>query len=43
MTQFTRILLWVLLAALAAAVAYLGFRSYFSPELLFHFSNAFSC
>lgn len=43
MTQFTRILLWVMLAALAAVVAYLGFRGYFSPELLFNFSNAFAC
>ena len=43
MTQPTRILLWVMLAALAAAVAYLGFWGYFSPEFLFNFSNAFSC
>jgi len=43
MTQSTRILLWVMLAALAAVLAYLGFRSHFSPELLFNFSNAFSC
>ena len=43
MTQSTRILLWVLLAVLAAAVTYLGFRGYFSPELLFQFSNTFSC
>ena len=43
MTQSTRILLWVMLAVLAAVVAYLGFRGYFSPELLFNFSNAFSC
>jgi hypothetical protein len=43
MTQWTRILLWSLLAALAAAVAYLGFRGYLSPELLFNFSNHFIC
>jgi len=43
MTQWTRILLWVVLAVLAAAVAYFGFRGYFSPELLFNFSNAFTC
>jgi hypothetical protein len=43
MTQSTRIVLWAMLAVLAAAVAYLGFRGYFSPELLFNFSNAFSC
>jgi hypothetical protein len=43
MTQSTRLLLWAMLAVLAAVVAYLGFRGYFSPELLFSFSNAFSC
>lgn len=43
MTQSTRLLLWALLAVLAAVVAYLGFRGYFSPEFLFNFSNAFSC
>ena len=43
MTQWTRILLWVMLAALAAAVAYFGFRSYLSPEFLFNFSNTFTC
>jgi len=43
MTQTTRLLLWALLAMLAAVVTYLGFRGYFSPELLFNFSNAFSC
>lgn len=43
MTQSTRLLLWALLAVLAAVVAYLGFRAYFSPEFLFNFSNAFSC
>lgn len=42
-TQSTRILLWVMLALLAAAVAYAGFRGYFSPELLFNFSSAFTC
>lgn len=43
MTESRRILVWLLLAALAALVTYLGFRGYFSPELLFSFSNAFSC
>ena len=43
MTQSTRLLLWAMLAVLAAVVAYLGFQGYFSPELLFNFSNAFSC
>lgn len=43
MTQARRILLWLMLAALAAWVAYVAFRGYFSPEMLFNFSNAFSC
>lgn len=43
MTQSTRLLLWAALAVLAAFVAYVGFRGYFSPDLLFSFSNAFSC
>jgi hypothetical protein len=43
MTQARRILLTLMLVVLAALIAYLGFRGYFSPELLFNFSNAFSC
>ena len=43
MSQAKRIALWVMLAALAAWVTYLGFRGYLSPELLFNFSNIFSC
>jgi hypothetical protein len=43
MTQARRILLSLMLVALAALIAYLGFRGYFSPELLFDFSNAFFC
>ena len=43
MSQGRRILLWMMLAVLAALVAYFAFRGYFSPELLFNFSNAFSC
>jgi len=43
MTQGRSILLWLMLAVLAALVAYFAFRGYFSPELLFSFSNAFSC
>jgi hypothetical protein len=27
----------------AALLAYVGFRAYFSPEFLFHFSNSFYC
>jgi len=43
MTQSTRLLLWAMLAVLAAVLAYLGFRGYFSPEFLFNLSNAFTC
>lgn len=43
MTQGRRFLLWLMLAALAALVAYFAFRGYFSPDLLLNFSNAFSC
>lgn len=43
MTQGRRIVLWLMLAVLAALVAYFAFRGYVSPELLFNFSNAFSC
>ena len=43
MTQAKRILLWLMLAALAALVAYFGLRGYLSPELLFNFSNSFTC
>lgn len=43
MTQGRRVLLWLMLAVLAALVAYVAFRGYFSPELLLNFSGAFSC
>ena len=43
MTQTRMILVWMLLAALAAIVSYLGFRGYLSPELLINFSNSFYC
>lgn len=42
-TQPRRVLLWLMLAVLAALLAYFGFQGYFSPELLFNFSNSFSC
>lgn len=43
MTQAKRILLWLMLAALVALVAYLGIRAYLSPELLLNFSSSFTC
>jgi uncharacterized membrane protein len=43
MTQGKRLLLWLILATLAALVTYLAFRGYFSTELLLNFSNTFSC
>jgi hypothetical protein len=43
MTQAKRVMLWVMLAVLAALLAYGAFRGYFSPELLLNFSNVFTC
>jgi cytochrome c oxidase subunit IV len=38
-----RLLIWIVLSAVAALVAYFGFRGYLNPELLFHFANALYC
>ena len=43
MTQSRRILVWAMLAALAALVTYFTFRGYLSAELLFNFGNSFYC
>lgn len=43
MTQTTRLLMWLMLIALAALVSYIGFRGYLSPELLINFANSFYC
>jgi len=43
MTQPKRILLWLILAALATLVTYFGIRGYLTPELLLNFSNTFTC
>ena len=43
MTQTRRILMWLMLVALASLVSYIGFRGYLSPELLFNFANSFYC
>lgn len=41
--QTRKIVVWVLLAALAALVSYFAFRAYTNPDLLFHFSNSVYC
>ena len=38
-----RAIAWVVMSLLAAAVAWLGFRGYLSPDLLFHFANSLYC
>jgi len=43
MTQWKRVLLWLMLAALAAVVAYAVIRGYLSADMLFNFANSFSC
>ena len=43
MTQSHRFLVWVMLAALTALMAYFAFRGYLSADMLFNFSNSFSC
>ena len=43
MTQSRRILVWAMLAALAALVTYFTSRGYLSAELLFNFGNSFYC
>lgn len=42
-SQAKRIVLWLMLGALAALLSYIAFRGYLSPELLINFSNAFHC
>lgn len=42
-SQWKRMLLWLVLGALAALVTYIAFRGYLSPELLINFSDAFRC
>jgi hypothetical protein len=39
----TKMLIWILLSALAASMTYLIFRGYLSPDLLLGFANSFSC
>ncbi len=43
MQNQSKLLVWFLLAALAAALTFVTFRAYLSPELLLGFANTFSC
>ena len=43
MAHGKRILLWLMLLALAALITWFAFRGYLSPEMLFDFANTFSC
>ncbi|MGQ0523651.1 MAG: hypothetical protein ACT4P8_08340 [Betaproteobacteria bacterium] len=43
MTQAQKILMWLLLMALAALVSYFSFRGYLSPEFLIGFANFLYC
>lgn len=43
LAQWKRVMLWLVLIALAVAITYFGVRAYLSPELLFGFSSGFSC
>jgi hypothetical protein len=41
--QRKRLAVWLMLSVLAALVAWVGFRGYLNPELLFHFANSLYC
>lgn len=43
MTQFRRILIWALLAALATLLSYFSFRGYLGAEFLINFANSLYC
>lgn len=43
MTQTRKVLVWAVLATLAALVSYFGFRGYVSADMLFNFANSFYC
>jgi len=38
-----RLLVWIVLSAIAASLSYAAFRGYLSAELLLGFANSFSC
>lgn len=43
MVQTRKLLIWLVLAALATLISYFSFRGYLGPDLLLHFANAFHC
>lgn len=43
LSQTKRIVLWIMLAALAAVLSYIAFRGYLTPDFLINFSNSFRC
>jgi hypothetical protein len=43
MVQNHKALVWLVLAALAALIAYVAFRGYLTPEMLLGFANSFTC
>lgn len=44
MTQIqSKMLVWIVMAILAAGLTFATFRGYLSPELLLGFANTFSC
>jgi hypothetical protein len=42
-TEAKRILIWLLLAAVAALVSYAGMRGYLARDLLLNFANMYYC
>lgn len=43
MAQKRQLIVWTLLAALAALVSYFSFRGYLAPEFLINFANSLYC
>lgn len=43
MVQARKLLIWLMLVALATLVSYFSFRGYLGPDLLLHFANALHC
>lgn len=43
MPSATKLLVWIVLSALAAIITYAAFRGYLGAEFLIGFANTFSC